>query len=75
MSAQVSAPGYARRGLVRTGAVDEGFASVLISAAAVLFATITARRRRYAERPVPRSHPRRSGYLEAAAMCREMYRL
>jgi hypothetical protein len=75
MSIQVSAPEYVRRGLARTGAVVEGSASVLASAGEVLFTTITARRKRHAERPMPRSYPRRCGYLEDAAMCREMRRL
>jgi hypothetical protein len=72
MSIQVLAPEYVRRGLARTGAVVEGSASVLISAAAVVFATAAARRKQRAER---RSYPGRCGYLENAAMCREMHRL
>jgi hypothetical protein len=72
MSVQVSAPEYVRRGLARTGAVVEGSASVLISTREVLFAAITARRTQRAER---RSYPGRCGYLEDAAMCREMHRL
>jgi hypothetical protein len=72
MSVQVSAPEYVRRGLARTGAVVEGSASVLISAGAVVFATAAARRKQRAGR---RSYPGRCGYLEDAAMCREMHRL
>jgi hypothetical protein len=43
-----------------------------MSAGEVLFATITARRTQRVER---RSYPRRCGYLEDAAMRREMHRL
>ena len=75
MSIRVSAPQYARRGLARTGAVVEGSASVLISAGAVMFAAAAARRKQRADRRVPRSLPGRCGYLEDAAMCREMLRL
>jgi hypothetical protein len=75
MSVQVSAPEYVRRGLARTGAVVEGSASVLISAGAVVFATAAARRKQRAERRMPRSIPGRCGYLDDAAMCREMHRL
>ncbi|KAA0081652.1 hypothetical protein CIW52_18020 [Mycolicibacterium sp. P9-64] len=75
MSIQVSAAEYARRGLIRTGAVFEGVASVLISAWEVVFATAAVRTKRRAERRTPRSRPGRLDYLEDSAMCREMYRL
>jgi hypothetical protein len=74
MSIQVSAPESAPRRLVGTGAV-EGPAPVLISAEEVMFTTAAARRKQPVERRVPRSYPGRCGYLEDAAMCREMRRL
>jgi len=40
-----------------------------------MFATAAARRKQRTERSMPRSYPRRYGYLEDAAMCREMRRL
>jgi len=40
-----------------------------------MFATITARRTRRAERRVLRTVPGRCDFLENAAMCREMHRL
>jgi len=40
-----------------------------------MFAAAAARRKQRADRRVPRSLPGRCGYLEDAAMCREMLRL
>jgi hypothetical protein len=60
--------------LVGTGAV-EGPAPVLISAEEVMFASAAARPAERKERLVPRARRRRYGYLEDAAMCREMLRL
>ena len=74
MSIQVSVPATAPRGLVGTGAV-EGPAPVLISAEEVMFATAAARPAERKERHVPQTRRRRYGYLEDAAMCREMRRL
>jgi hypothetical protein len=74
MSTQVSAPKTAPVGWVGTGAV-EGAASALISAAEAMFATVAARPAQRLERRTPPTHRRRYGYLEDAAMCREMRRL
>jgi hypothetical protein len=75
MSVHVSTPEYVRRGLARTVAVVEGSATVLASVWEGMFATAAARRKQRTERSMPRSYPRRYGYLEDAAMCREMRRL
>ena len=74
MSAHVSAPETAPRGLVGTGAV-EGPAPVLISAEEVMFATAAAPQAERKDRDVPQTRRRRYGYLEDAAMCREMRHL
>jgi hypothetical protein len=75
MSVEVSARESAPRGLIGTGAGVEGSAPVLISEQAVMLATAATPREQREERRMPRSYPRRCGYLEDAAMCREMHRL